>query len=180
MYYATFDKLNLPLYRNVVDQTVNNYGNMLIEMCKSNNLFLLNGRIGSDFGDPKYTCRGCSTVDYFVSSSNVLTNIIDFHVHKFCHLLSDVHCPLSLVIECKNVSKCEDDTTDNFAKIPKLWDKQKENNFVNNIDISLVEQIQDRLDLLDSITVCPTLKANEIAAFRFKFEKYFPYSAIRP
>jgi len=24
------------------------------------------------------------------------------------------------------------------------------------------------------LTVCPTLKTNEIAAFRFKFEKYFP------
>jgi len=29
-------------------------------------------------------------------------------------------------------------------------------------------------------TVCSTFKANEIAAFRFKFEIYFPYYAIRP
>ena len=42
------DQYNLPKNRTAQDKITNNEGNMLIDLCKSNNLFILNGRCGSD------------------------------------------------------------------------------------------------------------------------------------
>jgi hypothetical protein len=39
-------QLNLPLKRNNVDKGKNPYGNLLLNLCRGNDLFIVNGRIG--------------------------------------------------------------------------------------------------------------------------------------
>ena len=63
-----FDKMklyNVPVERSNADNTVSTYERQLLELCKNNNLLILNGRIGQDNIEPKVTCKDKSTVDYF-------------------------------------------------------------------------------------------------------------------
>jgi hypothetical protein len=45
-----FENLNIPLKRKNIDKTKNKYGNMLLNFCKANQLFIVNSRIGDDKG----------------------------------------------------------------------------------------------------------------------------------
>lgn len=51
--------------RNNEDKHQNAYGKMLLEMCKANKMLIVNGRIGDNLSG-KLTCKGSSTVDYFL------------------------------------------------------------------------------------------------------------------
>ena len=89
-----------PLKRNSQDSTVNSRGNELLDMCKSFDLNIINGRKTGDlFGN--YTCfkwSGSSVVDYLVVSSSVSRGIPLFRVGEFLPWLSD-HCPLYFTFE---------------------------------------------------------------------------------
>lgn len=66
-----FDKLrlyNVPVERKKADKTVNTYGRQLLELCKNNNLLILNGRIDQGNIEPKVTCKNRSTIDYFLTT----------------------------------------------------------------------------------------------------------------
>ena len=54
-------QLNLPLKRNNVDKGKNPYGNLLLNLCRGNDLFIVNGRIG-DNKEGNLTCRNASVV----------------------------------------------------------------------------------------------------------------------
>jgi hypothetical protein len=48
------------------DKGKNRYGNFLLDFCKGNNVFIMNGRLGKDqIGN--LTCRNTSVVDYCLS-----------------------------------------------------------------------------------------------------------------
>ena len=81
------------------------YGYNLLNMCKNNDLFILNGRIGSDFTCPTLTCKNKSPVDYFISSAHILPIIKDLQVHEFSCLLSDAHSPVSFAIDVNYIRK---------------------------------------------------------------------------
>ena len=72
-----------------------------MEFCKTNNLFILNGRL--DLESPKLTCKNASTVDYRMSSANNFPIISSFEVLEFDALYSDVHCQLAIQIDIRNV-----------------------------------------------------------------------------
>ena len=75
---------------------INNYGYKLLDFCKSNSLYILNGRTSIDQNVGNATCKSVSTVDYFLSSPNLFEKIEQFQVHDFCELISDAHCLVSL------------------------------------------------------------------------------------
>ena len=60
--------------RQTSDKTINTFGRLLIEMCRANNLLILNGRI-DDFTSGKPTCKGISVVDYFIASYHLMKYI---------------------------------------------------------------------------------------------------------
>jgi hypothetical protein len=45
-YAGILENLNIPLKRKNIDKTKNKYGNMLLNFCKANQLFIVNSRIG--------------------------------------------------------------------------------------------------------------------------------------
>ena len=84
-----FDKpklYNVPVERSNADNTVNTYGRQLLELCKNNNLLILNGRIGQDNIESKVTCKDRSAVDYFLSTVDNFKIINNLITHEFCDL----------------------------------------------------------------------------------------------
>ena len=65
------------LPRQTVDTKINNHGKNLASLCISTQIRILNGRtVGDTLG--KYTyhdTRGCSSIDYFVSSETILDKV---------------------------------------------------------------------------------------------------------
>ena len=104
--FDCFEQYDIPFESKSADNTVNQYGYSLIDFCKSNNLLILNGRIGDDYRSPKLTCKNRSTVDYFLASPFVFGSIDDLCVCEFSSLYSDAHSPVSLKLKnaCINVN----------------------------------------------------------------------------
>ena len=76
--------LNIPTERKNADLHTNSYGYQLIEFCKNNDLFILNGRVGDDVNPPKLTCKNSSTVDYVISTAYNF----DFEIGPRCVLIT--------------------------------------------------------------------------------------------
>ena len=76
-YISFLTDSNLPLNRKNIDKGKNNFGKLLINLCKGQNLFIMNGRVGSDSNIGELTCRNASAVDYFICSSNFIKCIDD-------------------------------------------------------------------------------------------------------
>ena len=80
--------------RSNCDKTINQMGRRLINMCRSLNLHMLNGRYGADNEIGKPTCKNSSTVDYVIISEKLNEIISDFYILEFDGTLSDIHCPV--------------------------------------------------------------------------------------
>lgn len=145
-----FEKCNMSFKRNNVDHVTNLYGYQLVEFCKNNNIFILNGRLKPDSSTPKLTCKDSSTVDYFLSTANMFEFIQSLEVFEFNSLFSDVHCPVSLAINIRDVSVsvCEMESTHVNEPKVKLWDENKSEIYAQNIDHAQILQINDFLDIL--------------------------------
>ena len=79
---------------------MNKRGIELVDMCKSLELNIINGRkTGDPFG--KYTCftwNGNSVVDYLLTSDSLFPQISSLEVGEFLPWFSD-HCPLHFTLE---------------------------------------------------------------------------------
>ena len=79
------------------EQIVNTYGRRLVELCKNNNMIIVNGRVTSEqgvIGNP-FTCikyNGVSTVDYAVVDYCALMCVESFSVLN--KSIDSDHCPL--------------------------------------------------------------------------------------
>ena len=65
------------------DHVIDSYGKRLIELCKTTNLLIANGRLGSDKGIGEFTFygqNGCSAVDYLLLSLLDFETISHFNV----------------------------------------------------------------------------------------------------
>ena len=112
--------LKNPLPKEI--QRMNSRGKDLLDMCKSLDLIISNGRKSGDlFGH--YTCfrwNGNSVVDYLVTSSSVFKKVSTFEVADFFPWLSD-HSPLYFTIEVH--SPVAKDTQNDLpkSKAPKQY-----------------------------------------------------------
>ena len=96
----------VPPVRNTKDKIVNSYGRKHIDTCISHNLKIVNGRASGDLLG-KYTCynvKGSSTVDLFITTDALLTNIIQLKVStprfRSCHCMVNMTMKVDqLVIE---------------------------------------------------------------------------------
>ena len=93
------EELGIPLRRANEDKVINQYVRKLLDFCKYNDVFILNGRIGEDKDIGKFTCTNVGVVDYIIASPEYLKHITNFQVLKFSKLLSDVHCPISIFLD---------------------------------------------------------------------------------
>ena len=76
----TLDELEIPRKRKSMDIVINGYGNKLLELCRGNSLFLLNGRLGEDQHEGRPTCRNSSSIDYCLCKLYLLKYINNFKI----------------------------------------------------------------------------------------------------
>ena len=84
--------------RTSMDKGINQYGRRFLDFCKTNTLYIVNGRIGEDRYHGRVTCKGNSTVDYMVASPQLFTRILQFQLDEFSPLFSDLHSALHVSI----------------------------------------------------------------------------------
>ena len=94
----SLDSLGFKNMRSSLDKYVNNYGKRLLDLCKSLDMFIVNGRVGSDTPIGKATCENVSVVNYAICTPNVLSCMNDFYVNDFDPMLSDVHCAVCVTL----------------------------------------------------------------------------------
>jgi hypothetical protein len=92
--YSILENLGVPLCRNSLDTRTNSHGLMLIELCRNNNLFIVNGRFGNDANTGKFTFRDRSAIDYLIVSTHCFKYLQDFSVLEIDGLFSDGHSVL--------------------------------------------------------------------------------------
>ncbi len=91
---------DLPARTNLDTSPVDNHGQKLLSLCKSSDLYILNGRtIGDTVGS--CTCFSHtgvpSVIHYMLASSECRRHVEYFHVHGLSHL--SIHCMLSSMIK---------------------------------------------------------------------------------
>ena len=145
-----FEKCQIPLTRKNADNTINTYGRSMIDFCKNINVFILNSRLSDEQLRPKLTCKDSSTVDYFIASATIFEFIKDFKVNEFSNLYSDAHCSiaLSLNVQLGAYEKPVKAVSHDQPKMPKLWDANNTELFLENFDIPRVAEIESKLDQL--------------------------------
>ena len=66
--YSTLETMGIQLHRTSMDKHTNDNGYRLVEICKNNNLTILNGRFGQDKGIGRMTFRNSSWTMQFPPS----------------------------------------------------------------------------------------------------------------
>ena len=81
------------------DVHCNNYGQLLLNLCKTNNLLIVNGRFDNNSrGDLSF--RNISAIDYFLCDPDIFKHMDDFIVKVRNPILSDGHSALQLKLNC--------------------------------------------------------------------------------
>ena len=116
--------VNLPSRISKDKHKVNWHGRQILEFCKSHNLFIYNGRTGTDRNVGEFTTTKDSIVDYVVGCPGIWDRIMDFEVLTFDSTCSDIHCPITLHCQIKfdivndtnGVLNTSENNVENFIK----------------------------------------------------------------
>ena len=110
-------------------------GKRLLELCKTTNFLIANGRLGSDkdIGNFTYTSeKGCSVVDYLLLPLTDFDIVSSFEVCDVTEF-SD-HAGLTFTLHCPELFPNEPETEQIFTCTRKLkWDNDKLENFTLNV-----------------------------------------------
>ena len=167
---SMLELLNIETARHNKDRCVNNNGKSLLEMCRSLDLKILNGRVGEDHGIGDFTChnsKGKSTIDYILVSPELFPKVKDFSVHNLDYCMSDSHCAISMSLTSKNInpnvissppsSTCNDEPrsvpSPSSNCLKAKWDPHLRNEFKAAFNEHEVGFLNDRMDALNLETV---------------------------
>ena len=146
---------DVSLYRGTQDMYINAHGRKLLELCKSTNVRIVNGRLYGDRGIGAYTfCNtlGSSVIDYFITTENNLNCICDFTIEKF-NEWSD-HAPVIFGID---ICKRKQDVNEAQHQTYKLskWNNENREKFRRAIIGKLPEfnKITEAIDVNDRSTI---------------------------
>ena len=115
------------------DTKINSNGRLLVDLCKTTGIAILNGRIGDDKQIGEYTCVtqfGKSSVDYFLAEQCCFDSILNLSVKNFDPSLSDVHCCLVVELGCSKVSP-KVESPQSATQMKRVWNEAKKKNFLN-------------------------------------------------
>ena len=137
---------NLSLNRTSCDQNSNNIGFKLLDICKNNNLFILNGRMGSDKDKGNFTFRHTSVIDYMLASVESLKLLNDFDIIETDPIFSDGHSLLQLSISCTDQLNSKQNTTKRNNKTKIKWYENQAQAFCDSIDLTKINSIISGLE----------------------------------
>ena len=123
------------------------HGKKLIDLCKTQNLLIVNGRVGEDKGVGQFTSKNNSVIDYVLAPPNFFSQFHTFQIHEFNPLLSDVHALISFEIYARHENDTE--SIEN-SFIPKIkWDQSKISAFLENFDALNLKKIEEKIETND-------------------------------
>ncbi|MEW8547774.1 MAG: reverse transcriptase family protein, partial [Candidatus Thiodiazotropha sp.] len=146
------EQYNIPTERATTDSKTNNTGNWLIETCKNNNLFIVNGRVGKDkfLGAP--TFRDKSLIDYTICTAECFAWLSNFEIIEMDTIFSDGHSLLSwsLLEEGLNTYQTSNSMNDKKNIQPKYkWSENTKEQFIAHIDLPKVLHVKQRLETME-------------------------------
>ena len=99
-----------------------------------------------------HTPRGSSTIDYAILSMGLFPYIVDFYFDIYDKCLSDVHCPVCIVMSGKNCSTIENNiglvTHNEYLKTKHVkiaWKQELSNQYTQSFNVKEIEQFQSKL-----------------------------------
>ena len=135
--------------RNSKDmKIINRRGNDLLDICRINDLCVVNGRtLGDLFG--RFTCHqknGSRVVDYLITLYRSINNIINFAVGNFYPKLPD-HCPIVASIHLTSSVNTESKLIPELQDIPRRfkWNDEQRRSFSEMLKSNDVEIKVDRI-----------------------------------
>ena len=143
------NSLGMPITRVNKDTKTNNNGKRLIEMCKLQELCILNGRAGLDRNIGNLTFDYKSTIDYMICTPDLLHKISHCEVDTLDYTISDKHNPIQLSINVEGNITREDrplEETEIPAKesITKCkWNDSKKDEYQMSFDERKINNISD-------------------------------------
>ena len=123
--------------RNSEDQNINPRGKELLDLCKLNDILIINGRkIGDLFGSStSHQWNGSSVVDYFLAPIAFFPKISNFSVGQFVPWISD-HCPIHITIVINELKATEIILDKKLENAPPrfVWEENSRNKFVTELN----------------------------------------------
>ena len=145
---SSLAQYNMSYKRASQDRIINKQGEHLLDICKSSNLFILNGRCGNDKDKGKLTFRNISLLDYGIASVDSLKFVKDFETIELDALFSDGHSLIQLTLNTK-FTKSKSNVK-NIKNNTKHWDQEKAEQFKMNLDPESIETIVLKLIELEN------------------------------
>ena len=108
-------------------------------MCKCCSALILNGRVGSDQGIGKLTCKEKSVVDYIIASPVCFSQVRKFKVEQFCELYSDIHCAVSCEIKRECIPDNSNSVGGEASSMNPCYTRPKWNDEVKNMYAKLID-----------------------------------------
>ena len=155
----TLKYLNMPIKRSNVDKSTNHNGNNLVDLCKVQELVIVNGRIGADKNIGRTTCDDISTIDYVICTPDFLPYITHFSVNNFDPLYSDKHKPISVNLNLNNSlhvnnnaikQNNEPDLSADKTYIKCQWDDSKKDDYQKNFDMNKIQNLSLKLSAVNT------------------------------
>ena len=126
-----------------------------MDLCKTLDVHVVNGRCGADYLIGRQTCKNSSVIDYVIMSPELFPSIQYFEVLDFDPLLSDIHCPVAYTIsvqsQTKHISANEDIFNLGAGREKSnyyTWKSESKLEFLNHIQEANLDQIYTDLDIL--------------------------------
>ena len=140
-----------------------------MDLCKTLDVRVVNGRGGADYLIGRQTCKNSSVTDYVIMSPVLFPSIQYFRVLDFDPLLSDIHCPVAFTIsvrsQIEHISANEEifnlgasrEQSNNYT-----WKSESKLEFLNHIQEANLDQICTDLDILSQSGSLSTDSINNI------------------
>ena len=154
---VSLESLGIDTTRYNLDLSVNKYGNRLLQLCKSLELLIANGRLGKDQGIGALTCKNIalSLITVFCHLFYFhITSITDFEILPFDNMISDVHNTLHVEILCKLTGTNEYvESEEPSVLIKPVWDNNSYQSFNDSLNLETIVNLNVKLDIVDVTTV---------------------------
>ena len=132
-----------------VDAVTNKFGRAVIEFCKTSSCYIVNGRFGKDADKGEFTFvneNGCSTIDYFILSKELLGCITDFEV---VNNVESSHLPVFLELKRSIVLNESTPVSKGTTRIKYTIDKNNCEDYfqtlANNIEKGCFDEFESEL-----------------------------------
>jgi len=168
-------------------KTPNSNGLALVDICRNNNLFILNGRMGTDKDTGQFTYRNSSVIDYAIATAECFVFLTEFGIIETDSLFSDGHAIIKFTVSSKikvtppHKQKLHKDNTS--AK----WKQNLASSFINNINEENIDHIKYLCDVcpcapssIDEITNTITVMFQNAAAETFPKQCSYNHAFKRP